>query len=121
MFVKASPPTLLAQFTAALSGTDGQFAGASWSEEGRGHDRRERRSIRAAPATYPAYRRLHSPPGRLNHARPGIPDTTAAGRMTPAAAAPHSRRTCIAPAGLHSDPARPKMVNAQDGSHHRLR
>jgi predicted transposase YbfD/YdcC len=51
MFVKANQPTLLAQVTAALSGTDGQFAGASWSEEGKGHGRRERRSIRTAPAT----------------------------------------------------------------------
>ena len=51
MFVKANQPTLLAQVTAALSGTDAQFAGASWSEEGKGHGRRERRSIRTAPAT----------------------------------------------------------------------
>jgi hypothetical protein len=51
MFVKANQPTLLSQVTAALSGTDAEFAGASWSEEGKGHGRRERRSIRTAPAT----------------------------------------------------------------------
>jgi predicted transposase YbfD/YdcC len=51
MFVKANQPTLLAQVTAALAGTDAEFAGASWSEEGKGHGRRERRSIRTAPAT----------------------------------------------------------------------
>jgi predicted transposase YbfD/YdcC len=51
MFVKANQPSLLAQVTAALAGTDTQFAGASWSQEGKGHGRRERRSIRTAPAT----------------------------------------------------------------------
>ena len=50
MFVKANQPALLAQVTAALAGTDGQFAEASWAEEGKGHGRKERRSIRTAPA-----------------------------------------------------------------------
>lgn len=50
MFVKGNQPTLLAQVTAALAGTDDQFTGASWAEEGKGHGRKERRSIRTAPA-----------------------------------------------------------------------
>jgi len=50
MIVKANQPTLLAQVTAALTGTDAEFAEASWAEEGKGHGRRERRGIRTAPA-----------------------------------------------------------------------
>ena len=50
MFVKANQPTLLEQVTAALTGTDDEFAGTAWAEEGKGHGRRERRSIRTAPA-----------------------------------------------------------------------
>jgi predicted transposase YbfD/YdcC len=50
MIVKANQPTLLEQVTDALQGTDGDFADASWTEEGKGHGRREKRSIRTAPA-----------------------------------------------------------------------
>ncbi|HUN37153.1 MAG TPA: ISAs1 family transposase [Trebonia sp.] len=50
MVVKANQPTLLAQAAAALAGTDDQFKDSSWAEEGKGHGRRERRSIRTAPA-----------------------------------------------------------------------
>jgi hypothetical protein len=48
--VKANQPTLLAQVTAALTGTDREFSATTWAEEGKGHGRRERRSIRTAPA-----------------------------------------------------------------------
>jgi predicted transposase YbfD/YdcC len=50
MFVKANQPTLLTQVTAALAGTDHEFSATAWAEEGKGHGRRERRSIRTAPA-----------------------------------------------------------------------
>ena len=51
MIVKGNQPTLLAQVTAALTGTDAEkFADASWADEGKGHGRRERRGIRTAPA-----------------------------------------------------------------------
>jgi predicted transposase YbfD/YdcC len=50
MIVKANQPTLLEQVTDALKGTDADFARASWAEEGKGHGRREKRSIRTAPA-----------------------------------------------------------------------
>jgi predicted transposase YbfD/YdcC len=50
MIVKANQPTLLEQVTDALQGTDADFADASWTEEGKGHGRREKRSIRTAPA-----------------------------------------------------------------------
>lgn len=43
-------PTLLAQVTATLSGTDADFAATPWTEEGQGHGRRERRSICTAPS-----------------------------------------------------------------------
>ena len=48
--VKANQPTLLEQVTDALKGPDPDFAGTSWAEEGKGHGRREKRSIRTAPA-----------------------------------------------------------------------
>jgi predicted transposase YbfD/YdcC len=50
MIVKGNQPSLLAAVAAALAGPDGGFAGASWTDEGKGHGRRERRSIRVAPA-----------------------------------------------------------------------
>ena len=50
MIVKANQPTLLEQVTDALKGPDPDFAGTSWAEEGKGHGRREKRSIRTAPA-----------------------------------------------------------------------
>ena len=49
MIVKANQSALLEQVTVALAGTDAEFAGASWHEEGKGHGRREKRSIRMAP------------------------------------------------------------------------
>jgi predicted transposase YbfD/YdcC len=50
MIVKANQPSLLEAVTNALAGTDADFAGASWTDEGKGHGRREKRSIRTAPA-----------------------------------------------------------------------
>ena len=50
MIVKANQPSLPEAVAAALDGTDAQFAEASWTEEGQGHGRRERRSVRTAPA-----------------------------------------------------------------------
>jgi predicted transposase YbfD/YdcC len=50
MIVKANQPSLLEAVTNALAGPDADFAGTSWTEEGKGHGRRERRSIRTAPA-----------------------------------------------------------------------
>lgn len=50
MIVKANQPSLLQAVAVALDGTDAQFAEASWTEEEQGHGRRERRSVRTAPA-----------------------------------------------------------------------
>jgi predicted transposase YbfD/YdcC len=50
MIVKGNQPGLLDQVTSALVGPDADFAGATWIQEGKGHGRREKRSIRTAPA-----------------------------------------------------------------------
>jgi len=50
MIIKGNQPSLLAAVAGALAGPDSGFAGATWTEEGKGHGRRERRSIRTAPA-----------------------------------------------------------------------
>ena len=50
MIVKANQPSLLDAIQQALAGPDSGFAASSWTEEGTGHGRRERRSIRVAPA-----------------------------------------------------------------------
>jgi predicted transposase YbfD/YdcC len=50
MIIKGNQPSLLQAATAALAGPDGSFADASWTEDGKGHGRRERRAIRTAPA-----------------------------------------------------------------------
>jgi predicted transposase YbfD/YdcC len=50
MIVKGNQPGLLDDVMKALDGTDADFAGASWAEEGKGHGRREKRAVRTAPA-----------------------------------------------------------------------
>ncbi len=50
LFIKANQPSLLAAITDALTGTDEQFADTTWTEQGKGHGRREKRTIRTAPA-----------------------------------------------------------------------
>jgi predicted transposase YbfD/YdcC len=50
MIVKGNQPSLLAAVAETLAGPDADFAEATWTEQGRGHGRRERRSIRTAPA-----------------------------------------------------------------------
>ena len=50
MIIKANQPTLLESAAKALAGSDADYTGASWAEEGNGHGRRERRSIRTASA-----------------------------------------------------------------------
>jgi predicted transposase YbfD/YdcC len=50
MIIKGNQPSLLAAVTEALAGPDADFAETTWTEEGKGHGRRERRSIRTAPA-----------------------------------------------------------------------
>jgi predicted transposase YbfD/YdcC len=50
MIIKGNQPSLLAAVAEALAGPDADFAETTWTEEGKGHGRRERRSIRAAPA-----------------------------------------------------------------------
>jgi hypothetical protein len=47
---KGNQPSVLEAVAAALAGPDSGFTGASWTEEGKGHGRREKRSIRTAPA-----------------------------------------------------------------------
>ncbi len=51
MIVKGSQPCLLAAVTGALAGPDADFAETTWTGESKGHGRRERRSIRTAPAS----------------------------------------------------------------------
>ena len=51
LFIKANQPSLLEAIVSALSGTDEQFAGTTWAEQGKGHGRQEKRTIRTAPAT----------------------------------------------------------------------
>lgn len=51
MIVKGNQPGLREAVAAALAGSDADFAATTWAEEGTGHGRRERRSIRIAPAT----------------------------------------------------------------------
>lgn len=51
LIIKANQPSLLGAITARLAGTDGQFADATWTDQGKGHGRREKRTIRTAPAT----------------------------------------------------------------------
>ena len=48
--IKGNQPTLLETAVRALAGPDEDFADTTWVQEGRGHGRRERRSIRTAPA-----------------------------------------------------------------------
>ena len=50
LFIKANQPSLLDAITARLNGTDEQFAGTTWTGQGKGHGRREKRTIRTAPA-----------------------------------------------------------------------
>lgn len=50
-FIKGNQPTLMESIAARLTGTDDEFAGESRAEEGKGHGRREKRSIRTAPAS----------------------------------------------------------------------
>jgi predicted transposase YbfD/YdcC len=50
LFIKANQPSLLNAITATLTGTDAEFAGTTWTEQGKGHGRREKRAIRTAPA-----------------------------------------------------------------------
>jgi hypothetical protein len=50
MIIKGNQPSLLAAVAEALAGPDPDFAETTWTEEGKGHGRRERRSIRTAPA-----------------------------------------------------------------------
>ena len=74
MIIKANQPTLLESAVRALAGPDADYTGASWAEEGNGHGRRERRSIRAGPA-HPPRQRPHPRPvdaqgDRLRHHQP---------------------------------------------------
>ncbi len=50
MIIKANQLSLPEAVTNALAGTDADFTGTSWTEEGKGHGRREKRSIRTVPA-----------------------------------------------------------------------
>ena len=50
LFIKANQPSLLAAITTRLNGTDAEFADATWTDQGKGHGRREKRAIRTAPA-----------------------------------------------------------------------
>jgi predicted transposase YbfD/YdcC len=51
LFIKANQPSLLEAIMTKLTGTDEQFADTTWTDQGKGHGRREKRTIRTAPAT----------------------------------------------------------------------
>jgi hypothetical protein len=51
MIIKGNQPGLLAAAAAALAGPDADFAATAWTQARTGHGRRERRSIRTAPAS----------------------------------------------------------------------
>src|SRR5450756_248556 len=47
LIIKANQPSLLGAITARLAGTaDGRFAGTTWTDQVKGHGRREKRTIR---------------------------------------------------------------------------
>jgi predicted transposase YbfD/YdcC len=50
LLIKANQPSLLDAIMSRLTGTDGQFAGTTWTDQGKGRGRREKRAIRTAPA-----------------------------------------------------------------------
>ena len=50
MIIKGNQPGLLVAVAAALAGPDADYADTTWTEQGTGHGRRERRSIRTVPA-----------------------------------------------------------------------
>jgi predicted transposase YbfD/YdcC len=50
LIIKANQPSALEAITARLDGTDEQFADTTWTDQGKGHGRREKRTIRTAPA-----------------------------------------------------------------------
>lgn len=50
MIIKGNQPSLLAAVAETLAGPDADFADSTWTDEGKGHGRRERRAIRTAPA-----------------------------------------------------------------------
>ena len=49
-FIKANQPSLMEAIAVRLTGTDAEFADTTWTQEGKGHGRREKRAIRTAPA-----------------------------------------------------------------------
>lgn len=49
--IKGNQPGLHESIAARLTGADGEFPDESWTQEGKGHGRREKRSIRTAPAS----------------------------------------------------------------------
>ena len=50
LLIKANQPSLLGAIMSKLTGTDEQFADTTWTDQGKGHGRREKRTIRTAPA-----------------------------------------------------------------------
>ena len=50
LFIKANQPSLLGAIMSRLAGTDAKFADTTWADQGKGHGRREKRTIRTAPA-----------------------------------------------------------------------
>ncbi len=51
LFIKANQPSLLGAIVSRLAGTDAEFADTTWTDQGKGHGRREKRGIRTALAT----------------------------------------------------------------------
>jgi predicted transposase YbfD/YdcC len=50
LIIKANQPSLLGAIMSRLAGTDAEFASTTWIDQGKGHGRREKRTIRATPA-----------------------------------------------------------------------
>ena len=91
LFIKANQPSLLDAIMTRLNGTDAEFADTTWTDQGKGQGRREKRTIRTAPTTAESTK-----PGAaqvLRIRRDTGPTTgTGTARRSPTAAHPASRQ-----------------------------
>ena len=80
MILKGNQPSLLAAVAEALAGPD---SGATWAGQGKGHSRRERRSIRTAPPPASAGRTPRRTPSASGRVREPTAGRSAPGEGCP--------------------------------------